>query len=247
MRFVAVVLLLAACLAVRLPGSLIDAAVDQASAGALHLAQARGSVWHGGGALMVADPVTQRWQSWLALDWDADFSQLWRGIVGWRFTSGGGTLAEIEIGAGGIGLTKVQIRGPARFFLERIPNALGRGGWEGDVAIDSPSWHCSWTLRCDGSAELRWYGASSSLLPMYRLGDYRASISGMGGDISAHIDTTGGGEAHIDGDGHWTIGGTPGFTGTLRGNPVLLGRLPSVAGRWVRNGGEPGVWLVSLP
>jgi hypothetical protein len=51
----------------------------------------------------------------------------------------------------------------------------------------------------------------------------------------------------IDGDGHWTIGGTPGFTGTLRGDPVLLSRLPSVAGRWVQSGGEPGVWSVSLP
>lgn len=247
MRFIVVVLLLAACLAVRLPGSLVDAAVDQVSSGSLRLAQAEGSVWRGSGALMVADPVTQRWQSWLALDWDTDFSRLWRGALGWRFTSGGGPLAEIEIGPSGFHVTRLHMRGPARFFLERIPNALGRGGWEGDVAIDSPDWQCSWSLRCDGSAELRWYGASSNLLPMYRLGDYRASIGGKGSDISAHIDTTGDGEVRIDGDGHWTIGGTPGFTGTLRGNPVLLSRLPSVAGRWVRSGGEPGVWSVSLP
>jgi general secretion pathway protein N len=245
-RFLAVVLLLAACLAIRLPGSLVDAAFERASDGALRLAEAEGSLWRGRGALLVIDPVSQRWQAWLALDWDTDFGSLWRGALGWHFTSGGAPLADVEIGPGGFRLTRLQMRGPARFFLERIPNALGRAGWEGDVAIDSPGWQCSWSLRCDGTAELRWYGASSELLQKRRLGDYRLSIIGKGSEIAAHIDTPSG-EVRIEGDGRWPLAGAPSFTGTLRGDPVLLDRLPSVAGRWVRSGGETGVWLVTLP
>jgi hypothetical protein len=246
-RFVAIILFFVACLAVRLPGSIIDAAVDQLSEGSVRLTQAEDSVWHGSGTLMVADPVTNRWQSWLPVDWSTDFSHLWRGVLGWHLASGGWPLAEIEISPDGFRLTRVQLRGPARFFLERIPSTLGRGGWEGDVAIDSPGWHCSWSLHCDGSAELRWYGARSNLLPMYHFGDYQISIRGKDSEISAHIGTTGSGEAHFDGDAHWVIGGTPNITGTLRGNPVLLSRLPSIASNWVRSGGEPGVWLVSRP
>jgi hypothetical protein len=245
-RFAAVVLLLALCLAMRLPGSLADAALDRASDGALRLAQAQGSLWRGSGALMVIDPVTQRWQAWQQLEWKTDFSRLWRGTIGWHFASGGGPLADVEIGPGGIRLAKLQLRGPARFFLERIPNALGRAGWEGDVAVDSPGWQCSWSLRCDGSAELRWYGASSELLQKLRLGDYRVAVAGRGGEITAHIDTLSG-EIDVVGDGRWSPGGTPSFNGTLRGDPVLVDRLPNIAGRWVRSGGAPGVWLVTLP
>ena len=246
MRFLFVVLFFAICLTARVPGSVADAALDQTSDGALRLAEVEGSLWRGSGALMVIDPVTQRWQVWLNLDWDTDFSRLWRGAIGWHFGSGGGPLADIEIGPTGIRLAKLQLRGPARFYLERIPNALGRAGWQGDVALDSSGWQCSWSLRCDGNAELRWYGASSDLLQKLRLGDYRVAIAGRGGDIVAHVDTLSG-EISVDGDGRWSPGGTPSFNGTLRGDPVLLDRLPNIAGRWVRSGGEPGVWVVTLP
>jgi hypothetical protein len=246
-RFVTIILLLGACLAIRLPGSLMDAAVDRLSDGGVRLMQAQDSVWYGSGTLMVADPVTQRWQSWLSVDWHTDFDQLWRGALGWHLGSGGVPLAEIEVSPGGFRMKQLRIRGPARFFLERIPGTLGRGGWEGDIAIDSPGWHCSWSLRCDGSAEARWYGARSNLLPMDHFGDYRIAIISKGSEISAHIDTTSSGEVHIDGEAHWVIGGTPDFAGTLRGNPILLSRLPSVAGNWVRSGGDPGVWVVSRP
>ena len=247
MRFIAIVLLLGTCLAIRLPGSLIDAAVDRLSAGSVRLAQAEDSVWHGSGTLLVADPVTQRWQPWLLVDWHTDFTGLWRGALGWQLASGGGPLAEIEIGPGGFRMKRIRVRGPARFFLERIPHTLGRGGWEGDVAIESPDWHCSWSMHCAGSAEVRWYGARSKLLPLDHFGDYRIAISSKDSEISARIDTTGSGEVQIDGDAHWLIGGAPSCTGTLRGNPVLLSRLPSIAGNWVRSSGEPGIWLVSRP
>jgi hypothetical protein len=246
-RFFTIILLLGVSLAVRLPGSLIDAAVDRLSEGSVRLAQVENSVWHGGGTLLVADPTTQHWQDWLSVNWNTDFSHLWRGALGWQLTSGGVPLAEIEISPSGFHLTQVRVRGPARFFLERIPNTLGRGGWEGDIAIDSAGWHCSWSVHCDGSAEIRWNDAGSKLLPANHFGDYRISFNSKGREIRAHIDTTGSGEVHIDGDSRWLIGGTPDFTGTLRGNPILLSRLPSIAGNWVRNGGEPGVWLVSRP
>lgn len=233
--------------AYRLPGSLVDTAVDRLSDGSVRLTQAENIVWQGSGTVMVADPETQRWLSWLSVAWHADFSHLWRGVFGWRLTSGGEPLAEIEIGPGGLHLTQVRVRGPARFFLDRIPNVLGRGGGEGDVAIDSPGWHCSWSTRCDGSAELRWYGARSKLLPTDQFGDYRIAISSKSSAISAHIDTIGNGEVHIDGDAQWVVGGTPDFTGTLRGNPVLLSRLPSIAGNWARSGSGVGVWLISRP
>jgi general secretion pathway protein N len=246
LRFLAVVLLVAAFFLVRLPGSLVDSAIEQTSDGAVRLAQAEGTLWRGSGSLMVIDPVTQRWQAWLPMTWDTDPSRLWRGALSWQFTSGGAPLADVEIGPTGVRLTRLQMRGPARFFLERIPSAIGRAGWEGDLAIDSPGWQCSWSLRCDGTAELRWFGASSDLLQKHRLGDYRVAITGKGSDISAHFDTLSG-DIRIDGDGRWSLGSSPSFAGTLRGDPVLLDRLPNIAGRWVRSGGEPGVWLVSLP
>lgn len=247
MRFITIILLVGTCLVIRLPGGFIDAAVNRFSEGSIRLMDAGGSAWHGSGALMVADPVTQRWQPWLSVDWTTDFSHLWRGTLGWRLTSGEQLLAEIEISPGEFRVTREQIRGPARFFLERIPHTVGRGGWEGDVAIDSPGWRCSWSLHCYGTAEIRWYGARSNLLPANHFGDYQISITGKNREITARIDTIGNGEVNIDGNANWSIGGTLDFTGTLRGNPVLLSRLPSIAGNWVRSSGDPGVWLVSTP
>jgi general secretion pathway protein N len=245
-RVLGFVLLLVVFLAARPPATLVDAAVDRASDGALRLAQVQGSLWRGSGALMVIDPVTQRWQNWLELDWDTAFAGLWRGAVRWHLAAGGSPLADFELSPAGLRLSRLQVRGPARYFLERIPGPLGRAGWEGDIAIDSSGWNCTWSLRCEGSAELRWYGASSDLLQKRRLGDYDIVVKGSGNELAAHVATLAG-DIQVDGDGRWLIGGAPSFAGTLRGDPVLLDRLPSVAGRWVSKGAEAGVWRVTLP
>ena len=145
----------------------------------------------------------------------------------------------------GFHLDDVHLRGPARLFLQQIPNAFGRAGWRGDIALDSERWHCNWQYECSGGADLRWLGAASDLLVGRVFGDYQVLLVGNGEAINFQWDTLRG-DVQTKGEGKWSGQGPPRFGGSIRGDVLLLQSLPSIASRWVRAGSEPGLWHVSM-
>ena len=127
-----------------------------------------------------------------------------------------------------------------------MQNAIGRAGWRGDVAIDAAHWQCSWQRRCDGSADLRWFGAASDLLEGRVFGDYQVLLLGNGDDIEFHWDTLQG-SIRTKGDGRWNVRGTPSFAGTISGDATLLKSLSGIASRWAHSTPDPNVWSISMP
>ncbi|MBP7080535.1 MAG: type II secretion system protein N [Rhodocyclaceae bacterium] len=239
------VLLLLIFVVWQLPASLIDSALNRYSDNKLRLAETQGSVWRGSGLVMVLDPVSDRWQPWTKIDWNADWGALLRFGVAWQLMVQDTPLARVELATSGVRIDELHLRGPARLFLQQMQNVIGRAGWRGDIAIDSAHWQCTWQYQCQGGADLRWFGAASDLLEGRVLGDYQVLFLGNGEHIDFQWDTLQG-SVRTKGDGRWQGQGTPRLSGTISGDVMFLQSLPSVASRWVRVGSEPGVWLISI-
>jgi hypothetical protein len=245
MRVLTAALFLLTFVVWQLPASLIDTALNRYSDNKLRLAETQGSVWRGSGFVMVLDPVSDRWQPWTKIDWNADWGALLRVGVAWQLMAQDTALARVELAVSGFRIDELHLRGPARLFLQQMQNVIGRAGWRGDIALDSAHWQCNWRYQCQGSADLRWFGAASDLLEGRVLGDYQALLLGNGEHIDFQWDTLQG-NVRTKGDGRWQGQGTPRLSGTISGDVTLLQSLPSVASRWVRADSEPGVWLISI-
>lgn len=228
------------------PATVADSGLGWLSAGTLRIAQAQGTLWTGRGAVMGLDSTTDGWQPWLIVEWTLNASALLRGKLSWEVTSAHVPVARTSMGFGGIEISQLRLGGPARFFLGLVPNSLGRAGWKGDIATESPRFHCSWHGLCEGHAELRWIGAASDLLPGDALGDYKLAIDGSSGNQILFQVQTIDGPIRVEGQGRWELDGPLVFDGTIKGNAGLLQRLPSVAGPWVRPSVEPGTWNVVI-
>ena len=245
MRALIAALTLMAFVVWQLPASLFDTVLSRYSNNKLRLAETQGSVWRGSGFVMVLDPVSDRWQPWTRIEWDAEWRALLRIGMAWQLTAQGSALARIEVAASGLSVDELHLRGPARLFLQQTQNVIGRAGWRGDIAIDSAHWQCSWQTLCYGGADIRWFGAASDLLEQRSLGDYQVLVLGNGEHIDFQWDTLQG-SVRTKGTGSWRVQGSPSISGSISGDVALLQSLPAVASRWVKAGSEPGVWLISI-
>ena len=245
MRIVAAALFLLLLIAWQLPASLIDTTLNRTTENKLRLTQTQGSVWHGSGFVMVLDPLTDHWQPWTKVDWKFDWGAVAHLAMAWQLNVQDSSLARVEITASGFRLDDLHLRGPARMFLQQIPNALGRAGWRGDIALDAEHWRCDWDYQCVGGADLRWLGAASDLLVGRVFGDYQVLLVGNGETIDFQWDTLQG-TVQTKGEGRWRAPDSPRLAGTIRGDMLLLQSLPAIASRWVRAGSEPGLWHISM-
>lgn len=240
-------LLLAVSLALlwRLPAGLLDQELARISHNEVRLALAQGSVWAGSGDLVVFDAVERRWQPWLAVAWHVDAGSLWRGVLGIRLAIDGRPEASVDLSWREMRISGLALTSPAGLILARIPDALGRAGWKGDMSLVVADWHCDWSWHCGGHSELTWMGAASDLFPGRQFGDYRLQADGRQSDVRLGW-TTLRGDIRIEGSGRWQPQSLAEFSATVSGDPAFLEHLPSVGGRWVRPGETPGTWLVDF-
>ncbi len=245
-RALAALLTVVVVLVWQTPATIVDSGLGWASSGTLRLTHADGTLWSGKGIVMGLDSTTDGWQPWMATEWSLNSRHALGGKLGWDITSGHVPVMNLSIGLGGVELSQLRLRGPARFLLGAIPHSLGRAGWKGDIVAESPRFRCSWHMYCDGHLDLTWIGAVSELLPGEALGDYKLAIDGSSGsEILFHVQTLDG-PIRVEGQGRWKTDGPLVFDGTIKGNAALLQRLPSVAGPWVRPSAEPGTWNVAI-
>jgi len=226
---------LLAMLGVRLPAAWLAAPLEAWSAGEVRLANVNGTVWQGSGELWVRDPARQGWRPWRALRWALRGEALWRGE--WRVESDLGELAFADwqwVWRG------VDTPVPAALLARRLPGALGKMDWQGDVRLVAGEWRCPPTRlhACTGSAELRWDNLASPLLPLAPLGSYRLAVTADGGPARLTV-ATHAGPLRLSGQGEWSAGGGR-FDGEVIGPPDFLVRLPNVAGDLVTATEEPG-------
>ncbi|WP_374605258.1 type II secretion system protein N [Niveibacterium sp.] len=237
-RFALFLALFALSLVIRAPSWLIDQAVSRATSGEIRLALIEGTLWNGRGTLTAVDPVSLRAQPWVTLQWRWLPGSLLRGEAAWQLTADDKQAGEVGAGVRGWRADGVSLAAPARFAMERIPHAFGRLGWRGDMQFETTQWRCSWKMRCEGRAGLRWSGAAVDVLRGRPLGDYQIDLRGESERLAIAWLTLRG-ETQINAQGQ-IEGGHGHFEGTVRGDPAFLQRLPSVAGNWVQPGATPG-------
>ena len=232
------VLLLVSLIA-RAPAWLADTALSRATDGAVRLEAIEGTLWDGGGALVVIDPVSRRAQPWTTLRWHWRPAQLLQLEAAWSLALDNRPAGDIGASPRGWRADGLTLVAPARFLLERIPHAFGHLGWRGDMQFDSTQWHCNWKLACEGRIGLRWAGAAVDVLRGRPLGDYQLDAHGEGGQLRFELATLAG-DVRLNAQGNWTPHGPWHVGGTVQGDPEFLKRLPAVAGNWVTPAGGPG-------
>ena len=231
--------LLLISLVARAPAWLADTALSRATDGAVRLEAIEGTLWSGGGSLVVIDPVSRRAQPWTTLHWRWRPAQLLQLEASWSLALDNRPAGDIGASPRGWRADGLTLVAPARFLLERIPHAFGHLGWRGDVQFDTTQWRCNWKLACDGRFGLRWAGAAVDVLRGRPLGDYQLDARGEAGQLRFELATLAG-DIRLNAQGNWTPGGPWHMGGTVQGDPEFLKRLPAVAGNWVSPTVSPG-------
>jgi len=204
------------------PATLIDAGLEQATAGRLRLADARGTIWSGAGLLDIRD------------------SNRRGGVaksIAWRVLPTYLLLGQLRCE---IALDQTARRFPVTISLRRFElsdadiglpaEALGLGvpklaplGLTGDVLLHIARLSIG-RNTIQGNATLQWKAAGSAFAPVSPLGDYELRIDGDGATLRATLRTLQG-PLQLDGQGSWTRGRNPAFLGSARVPPQHLQQL----------------------
>ena len=232
-------------LAWQAPASLADSLLRRFGQGNFALLGPEGSLWSGSALLAVPDPESARFVPIMHVAWRWQAISLLRGRLAWTLNLEARPPAEISIGLGGPSLRKLEIKLPARYALERIPNAFGRAGWHGDLSLSAPDWHCNWRGDCSGEAKLNWTGVASDLFPRRRFGDYEFAVEAKEGLIGFELKTLAG-EIQLQAKGKLEPTGRFQAEGQIQGDPDFVGRLPNISGKLFRPEGPPGRLVFSI-
>lgn len=228
------------------PASLLDSLLAHFTEGGLHLQQAEGSLWHGRGVLASRAADGRSLTPWLPLGWHFDTAALTRLALGWSLDSAGTPLGQVEAGPTGMSVAQLALHAPVDAAVSPLPHPAARAGWQGDLSLEVPAWHCPPDGRCSGEARLLWRGARAALFPGRNFGDYEIHLQAKDGHLHYSLQTLAG-EVRAQGSGEVAPGGLPSFDGQLSGDPEFLKRLPSIAAGAARPTGQPGQFEIHWP
>ena len=229
------------------PATLVDRIVQEASGGELRVGQAEGSVWRGRGVVSAIDVGTRTWRTWHPVEWSFDPLAVFQGWIAWRLTVDGKDAARLEFGPRRWRVSQLEVDGPARFFLQRIPNPVAKLGWEGDIRLGVDTLECAWSgSDCDGHVSAQWGDAGCDVLPGQVFGDYAIVATGIAGNFKFDLKTQSG-VVHIAGIGNFSAERQLSLAATVKGPPQLLSRLPAVAGPWAKPTDVADTWKIAFP
>ena len=213
------------------PATLLDGVLQERSAGALRLAEARGTLWAGTGQLEIRD-ASRHGGIGTPIAWRLRPAYLLRATL--AFEVGLDDAAKrflVTISPSRIDLADARVNLPAAALSLAMPR-LAPLGLTGDMLLHVARLSYG-AGGIQGNARLQWRSAGSSFTPVSPLGDYelRVEADGAAGRASLH---TLQGPLQLDGEGSWTKGRKPVFRATARVPPqyrqqlVPLMRLISV-------------------
>ena len=204
------------------PATLIDASLDQASTGALRLAEASGTLWSGSGQIEMRD-ASRRTGIAKNIVWRLRPAYLLRGELRYEVALDNApkrfpltvSLSRIEVADADINL-------PAAALGLGVPK-LAALGLTGDMLL-----HIARLAFARGSvrgnATLQWHGAGSAFTKVSPLGDYELRLEGDGATVQASLRTLQG-PLQLDGHGSWASGRNPVFQGSARVPPQQMQQL----------------------
>lgn len=223
------------------PATCWDSLLRNATQGSFALLAAEGSIWHGQAQLALLEPASGRQRPVMPVSWRWRPGALVRGAISWDFSLAASPPFSLDASLGGLTARAVRLDLPAQFALERIPNAIGRVGWHGDMRLTSPQWRCTWRGRCAGNASLDWLGAAADIFPGRHLGDYKFNANAHDDIIDLNW-TTADGDVRIAAHGELVPNRSFSIVGTLSGDPAFTSRLPNIGGHWVHPTDTPGMF-----
>lgn len=204
------------------PASLIDAALRDASAGRLRVAEAQGSLWSGRGEIEVRDG---RGDSALSrpLSWRLRPAALMLARLGFVVTLDGSSAPfPLTLSWSRAEVTDARFSLPASALANALPK-LGPFGLGGDVDVQISRVAITGDV-VRGGASVQWRGASSALTPVAPLGDYQFRFDGDDGDVHTSLRTLHG-PLQLDGHGDWAQGGRPQFLAVAQMSPAARQQL----------------------
>ncbi len=206
----------ALALAVTAPATLVDATLQRATQGSLRLAEARGTIWSGAGRIEIRDADMRygisREIAWNFLPWS-----LLRGYLVCEIAlDSEAPRLPLILSFSGVDIPKTDVTLPARVLELAIPRLVPLG-LSGDLLLNIASLSIR-RDRTQGSAVMQWRSAGSALTRVFPLGDYEVRASSAGSSAHASLRTLQG-PLQLDGNGSWSKGETPQFSGTARVPP----------------------------
>ena len=198
------------------PATLVDAGLQRASDGRLHLADARGTLWSGAGQIEIRDAGGRTGVA-KSLAWHLLPESLLRGHLVCEVELDQATRRfPVMISLSRIELADADINLPAAVLGLAVPK-LAPLQLTGDVLLHVASLSIGRTgIR--GNATLQWRAAGSALTPVSPLGDYELRLEDEGSAIHASLRTLQG-PIQLDGKGSWANGDKPVFLATARVPP----------------------------
>ena len=198
------------------PATLIDARLDQASAGGLRLAEASGTLWSGTGQIEIRDANRD---SGIAknMAWRIRPAYLLRGKLLYEVTLDHAPRHfPVTISSTQIEVVNADINLPAAALGLGTPK-LAPLGLTGDMLLHIARLAVG-RNSIQGNATLQWRGAGSAFTRISPLGDYELRLEGSGTAVKASLRTLQG-PLQLDGQGSWASGRNPEFRGTARVPP----------------------------
>lgn len=198
------------------PSTLIDARLERASAGALRLVEARGTLWSGTGQIEVRD-ANRRTGVAKSITWRLRPAYLLRGKLLYEVTLDQAPRHfPVTISLSRIEVANADINLPAAALGMGAPK-LAALGLSGDMLLHIARLSLG-RNAVQGNATLQWHGAGSTFTPISPLGDYELRLEGDGAAVKASLRTLQG-PLQLDGQGTWSSGRNPVFRGSARVPP----------------------------
>lgn len=212
----------AVALIATVPATLVDAGLQRASDGRLHLAEAQGTLWSGAGQLEIR---AAGGHTGLAkrLAWRLRPGALLRARLAYEVElAPGGRPFPVTISWSRIEIAHADISLPAAALGLGVPK-LAPLELTGEVRLQVPSLSIGRSAT-QGSATLQWRDAGSALSPVSPLGDYELRLEGKGPVVRITLHTLRG-PLQLDGQGSWSNGHRPAFLAIAHLPPQFQQRL----------------------
>src|SRR5512143_178661 len=226
---VAAIVVALAAIAAFAPAALVGVAAERLSRGAVSIAEAEGTVWHGRGTLDVRGALR------VPLEWRVDLLPLARGEARVTVAPPAPALAspraDLSARKDAVTVRALDVALPAEAIAALAPRAGVR--LEGELRLTSPS--LEWTQSSiGGGARVRWSDARFAIgseAPL-ALGNVDANLTAAGGRLAGPV-TNEGGDFEVRGAISLAASGAPDVALTLspRGGGAAQGRSLRIAAR----------------
>jgi len=217
------------------PATLIDARLEQASAGGLRLAEARGTLWSGEGQIEILD-ANRRSGIAQSIAWRIRPAYLLRGKLRYEVALDQAVRSfPVTISLSHLELADADINLPAAALGLGLPK-LAALGLTGDMLLHVTRLDLG-RASIQGNATLQWHGAGSAFTRISPLGDYELRLEGSGAGAKASLRTLQG-PLQLDGQGSWASGSRPVFQGNARVPPQHMQQLAPLLRMFAQERGE---------